>query len=156
MAAAFAAAPVLAGVLVASTAVAAGTGIFLGIRQQQAAEAQADQEELQQSQIAIQSQQRQNEILEEEIDTLAAINVGAAASGVDAFTGSAQSTKDAVRARANRQLRTARLEGAFGLNASSQRARQLRLGGQASLVGGFARAGGAVSSGQTALAGVAQ
>ena len=155
MVAAFAAAPVLAGVVAASTAVAVGTAVFSGIRSAQAAEAQAEQEELQQSQLALQAQQRQNEILEEEIDTLAALNVGAAASGIDPFTGSPQQTAEEIRTRANRQLRTARLEGAFNINASSQRQRQLRLQSTASLIGGFGQAAGAAAGGATSLRAVA-
>ena len=155
MATAFAAAPILTGVLVASTAVTVGVGIFTGIRQAQAAEAAAEQEELQQTQLGIQAQQRQNEILEEEIDTLAALNVGAAASGIDPFTGSPQRTAERIQERADRQLRTARLEGAFGISASQSRQRQLRLQGQASLIGGFGEAVGAVGSGAVTARGIA-
>lgn len=155
MAAAFAAAPVLAGVLLASTAVTAGVAIFSGVRSAQAAESASEQEELQQTQLGVQAQQRQNEILEEEIDTLAALNVGAAASGVDPFTGSPQRTAERIRERANRQLRITRLESAFGINASRSRERQLRLQGQASLIGGFGQAAGAAGSGAVTVGGIA-
>ena len=144
MAAAFAAAPILAGVLVASTAVAAGAGVFAAIRQSQAQKAQAEAEEQRQTSLAIQGTQRQNEILEEEINTIAAVNVGAAASGIDPFSGAPASAKRNISARANRQLRVSRLETATGIAGSQATARQLRRGAEASLIGGFARTGSAV------------
>ena len=154
MVAAFAAAPVLAGVLVASTVVSAGVGIFSAVRSAQAASEQREAEQQREQQLVIQGQQRANQILEEEIATLAAINVGAAAGNVDPFTGTPSSVSRRVRERANRQLSTLRLESEFGLSASQSRQRQLRLQGQGSLISGFGQAAGSVASGTTSLAGI--
>lgn len=151
MVAAFAAAPVLAGVLVASTVVSAGVGIFSAVRSAQANSEQREAEEQRQQALTIQGQQRANQILEEEIDTLAALNVGAAASGIDPFTGSAASTARRIRTRANRQLNIARLTSETDIFGSQSRQRQLRLQGQASLIGGAGQAVGAIGSGATGL-----
>ncbi len=152
MAAAFAAAPVLTGVLVASTAVAASAGIYAAYRQSQAAKAQAQQEEAQQRAETLAGVQRQNQILEEEQDLIAAVNIGAAASGVDPFSGSAASTKDRIRRKANRQLSISRIESETALSTSRSRQRQLRKQADASLISGFGQAAGSVSSTQNQLA----
>ena len=146
MAAAFAAAPILTGVLVASTAVAAGAGIYAAYRSSQAQKAQAEQEEAQQRAGAVAGVQRQNEILEEERDLIAAVNVAAGASGIDPFSGSAALTKDRIREKANRQLSISRLEAETFQFASRSRQRQLRKSAQGSLISGFGQAAGQVSS----------
>lgn len=155
MAAAFAAAPVLTGVLIASTVVTVGLGTFAAIQSAKAAKEQAAAEQQRQDQLGLQAQQRANEIRELEIETLAAINVGAAASGIDPFSGAPNVSAAGVRAKANRQLRTARLDAAFGIDQSASRERQIRLRGRADLIGGIggAVAGAASTSGQIATVG---
>ena len=147
MAAAFAAAPILTGVLVASTAITVGVGVFTAVRSAQSAEAQEEAERMREEQLAIQGLQESNQILEDEIATLAQVNVGAAASGIDPFTGTPEAVKRRIRERADRQLNVARLNTAFGTNQSQLRQRQLRLQGQASLVQGVGGAIGGAAGG---------
>lgn len=154
MAAAFAAAPILAGVVLAGTAVSAGVGIFAAVRASQAAKEQQAAEELREQQAGIQGVQRANEILQTEIDTLAAINVSAGASGIDPFTGSPASTKRRVRERANRQLQTAATESEFTRAGSRSRQRQLSLSAEAATLRGLSSAAGAGLGGAQQLAAV--
>ena len=154
MAAAFAAAPILAGVVLAGTAVSAGAAIFGAVRGAQAAEEQRAAEELAERQASIQGVQRANEILQQEIDTLAAVNVAAGASGIDPFTGSPATTKRRIRERANRQLRTVQTETEFARAGSRSRQRQLSLSGEAATLRGLSAAGGAAVGGVQQLSAI--
>lgn len=154
MAAAFAAAPILTGVLLASTVVAVGTGAFAAIQQARAAREQAEAEEVRERQFALQGAQESNLILEQEIDTLAAINVAAGASGIDPFTGSPAETKTRIRERANRQLNISRLSTATNVTASQSAQRQASLSGQAALIRGAGQAAGSLIGTSTRLQGI--
>lgn len=151
MGAAFAAAPILAGAVIASTAVAAGAAIFAGVQQARAAREQREQEELREQQLAVQGVQQSNQILEDEIAALAAVNVTAGASGIDPFTGAPNQTAQRIRARANRQLQTTSLGTAFEIAGSQSRQRQLSLQGDAALIRAAGAAGGSLLGGATRL-----
>ena len=147
MAAAFAAAPILTTVVIGATVVSAAAAGFAAFRSSQAAEAEAEREELAEKSFAIEGVQAQNQIMEDELRALALTNVSAGASGVDPFSGSPQQTKQAITETANRQLRNVRLQSQTRQTGSRIRQRQLSIEGRAALIQGAAGAAAAVGTG---------
>ena len=144
MAAAFAAAPVLTSVLIASTVATVALTTVSTIQQAKAAKRQRAAEQQREKQLTIQGLQQANEIRREQLEALAAANVAAAAGGIDPFTGAPAKTKERIDARTNRQLRTARLESGFGIAASQSTQAQLKIQGRAAFFGGAVSSFGAV------------
>ena len=138
-AAAALATPTASSLLVASTAVSLGATAIGGFMEFRASQAQREAERIREQQLALQGVQRSNEILQDEIDAIAQVNVAAAASGIDPFTGSPKTTKQEIREKANRQLNVAAVDTEFAQAQSRSTRNQLRLGGMGSLVGAAGR-----------------
>lgn len=152
MAAAFAAAPILTSVLIASTVATVALTTVSTIQQAKAAKRQRAAEKQREKQLTVQGVQQANEIRREQLEALAATNVAAAASGIDPFSGAPNQTRKRIEQRTNRQLRNTRLGNAFDIAGSKAAQSQLKIQGRAAIVSGAARAVGAVGSAAGGLA----
>ena len=153
-AAAATAAPAASGLLVASTLASTAFTIGGALMEQSAARDQAASERLRQQQFTLQGVQRSNEILQNQVDTIAALNVTAAAGGIDPFSGGPNAVARRIRNRANRQLNVARADTAFNVAQSRSRADQLSTEGTARLLSGVGRGGQSLLDTATRLQGV--
>ena len=153
-AAAAAAPPVASGLLMASTLASVGFSVLGGFQERAALREQRAAERTRQQQTTLQGVQRSNQILQDQIDTLAALNVTAAAGGIDPFSGGPNAVADRIRRRANRQLTVAATDTAADIAASRSRERQLATEGTARLVSGFARGSGSLLDTATRLQGL--
>ena len=141
---AFAAAPLLTSLALASTAVSVGSSIFSGMQESRALKEQRRAEEQRAKQASIQGLQEGNQILRDQLSAIAQVNLAAGASGIDPFSGTPENTVNSIRETADRQLRTTALNTQFELASSSSRGRQLSIQGSSAQARGLFGAGGSL------------